>query len=95
MPRARNTTVGPEADALDAAAMARNVAEEAANSARLVLLTAAIEAIDAGMSVAEAARRAGYTREHMSKLHASTKRGPEAAPMKRATKRPPAKPAGE
>ncbi len=73
MPRARNTTSGPEADRLDAAAKARDKAEDAAALARLEVLNALVAAIDADMSIAEAARRAGYTREHASKLYSTAK----------------------
>lgn len=83
MPRAKNTTVGPEADALDAAALARDEAEKVASEARLNVVQAMIAAIDADMSVAEAARRAGYTREHASKLYAAAKRPAEEQPQKR------------
>lgn len=77
MPRAKNTTTGPKADALDAAAKARDKAEHQANLARLEVLNKLVDAIDDGMSIAEAARRAGYTREHASKLYAQVKRGQE------------------
>jgi hypothetical protein len=84
MPRARNTTVGPKADALDAAAKARDRAERTAELTRLEVLNKLVEAIDAGMPIAEAARRAGYTREHVSKLYATAKgTRPAATPRKR------------
>jgi hypothetical protein len=88
MPRAKNSTTGPEAEALDAAALARDEAEKHASEARLNVVKAMIAAIDAKMSVAEAARRAGYTREHASKLYATAKRPAEEQSAKRQTGRP-------
>lgn len=74
MPRARNTSTSPEADALDAAAKAFARLERQIEEARALLQGSAVDAIRSGMSVAEAARRAGYTREYMSKVYAMAQR---------------------
>ncbi|GAA0720187.1 hypothetical protein Drose_06475 [Dactylosporangium roseum] len=86
MPRAKDTTTGPEADALDAAAKVFARIEEQFERARADLQAKAIAAIDADMSVAEAARRAGYTREHLSKVYTAVKGHP---PKRHTREKPP------
>lgn len=94
MPRAKNETVGPHADALDAARQRYDEVERIATAARIALQAAILGAIAKGMTPAEAARRSGYTREHVSKMWSAAQRdaGGGTAPITRAMKRPPAKP---
>lgn len=98
MPRARNETVGPEADVLDAARTKYDTDEAVATASRVALQAAIVGAIARGMPVAEAARRSGYTREYVSKMWTAAQRefreNPTQAPIKRAVRRPSARPAG-
>lgn len=69
MPRsARRATTGPEADALDVAVAEYNETEALLAERHTALIEAMAVAVRAGMTKAEAARRAGYSREHASKL---------------------------
>jgi hypothetical protein len=69
MPRSnRKATTGPAADALDAAVGAYNEVEALLAVRHDELLVAMVKAVRAGMPKAEAARRAGYSREHGSRL---------------------------
>jgi hypothetical protein len=70
MPRARNTSTGASAEAFDAAARAFDEAEKALEAARARFHETLVAAIADEMSFAEAGRRSGYSREHLSKLHA-------------------------
>jgi len=63
-------STGPTAEAFDAAVRALDRAEKAYNAARDDFHEKLIAAIEGEMTFAEAARRSGYTREHLSKLHA-------------------------
>lgn len=98
MPRAKNTESGPHVDALDAARKQYDEVEPVAIAARVALQAAIVGAITRGMTVAEAARRSGYTREHVSKMWSAAQRAsrenPVQAPIKRVMKRPTARPAG-
>jgi CRP-like cAMP-binding protein len=69
MPRSgRHSTDSPEGDAIDVAAEELTRAEETAEAKRRQLLDAMVQAAQVGMSKAEIARRAGYSREHASKV---------------------------
>ncbi len=66
MPRPRTNTTSPEATALDQAARDFTKAEQVADTKRKALHAAVVAAVRSGMSKSEAARRAGYTREHVA-----------------------------
>lgn len=76
MPRStRRATTGPEADALDRAVAEYNEIEALLAERHGVLIARMAKAVRAGMPKAEAARRAGYSREHGSKLIDAYERG--------------------
>lgn len=69
MPRSpRKVVETPESKALDAVVHDFNQTEERLNELRGQLKQAAIAAVRAGMSKAEAARRTGYSREYVSRF---------------------------
>jgi hypothetical protein len=69
MPRsARRVAETPEAKALDEVAREFNRVEAQLERLRERLKLRAVEAVRAGMSKAEAGRRAGYSREYVSAL---------------------------
>jgi hypothetical protein len=74
MPRRRTTTDSPEATALDQAAREHTKAEEIYDAKRQALHQHIRAAHSAGMSISEIARRANYTREHVSALINGTSR---------------------
>lgn len=70
MPRPlRKVVETPELRALDATTREYNQVEARLYELRDKLLADAIAAIRAGLSIAEAARRTGYSREHLSRLY--------------------------
>lgn len=60
----------PELRVFDATVRDYNAAEARLFKLRDKLVEDAIAAIRAGLSIAEAARRSGYSREHLSRLYA-------------------------
>jgi hypothetical protein len=69
VPRSNRRVVEtPESKRLDAVSREFTRAEERLRVLREDLKSATIAAVEAGLSVSEAARRAGYTREYVSKL---------------------------
>lgn len=71
MPRHhRKVTDTPELREFDATVRDYNTAEARLFKLRDKLVEDAIAAIRAGLSIAEAARRSGYSREHLSRLYA-------------------------
>lgn len=66
-PRAVNKFDGPEGEALDTARAVYDQAEKVAQLAHTRLRDAFLTALDAGMSISEAARRSGYTRDWISR----------------------------
>jgi hypothetical protein len=68
MPRRRTVTESPEGTALDQAAREHAKAEQVYDMKRQALHQRIREAHQSGMSISEIARRAGYTREHVSAL---------------------------
>ncbi|MEU3452129.1 hypothetical protein ABZ671_00600 [Micromonospora sp. NPDC006766] len=72
MPRSHRKVVEtPQSRALDATAREYNQTEDRLAELRDKLVADAIEAIrHGGLSIAEAARRAGYSREHLGRLFA-------------------------
>lgn len=70
MPRPiRRVKDTPELRAFDATVREHNDAEARLYELRDKLVADAIKAIRAGLSIAEAARRSGYSREHLSRLY--------------------------
>ncbi|MET8278239.1 hypothetical protein [Micromonospora sp. NPDC005174] len=71
MPRSiRKVTDTPQLRVFDATVREYNQVEERLYKLRDKLVEDAIAAIRAGLSIAEAARRSGYSREHLSRLYA-------------------------
>jgi transposase-like protein len=68
MPRRRTVTDSPEGDALDQAAREHGKAEQTYEAKRQALRDRIHAAHRAGMTISEIARRAGYTREHVSSI---------------------------
>lgn len=68
MPRRRTVTDSPEGTALDQAAREHTRAEKAYEAKRDALHQRIREAHRSGMTISEIARRAGYTREHVSAM---------------------------
>jgi CRP-like cAMP-binding protein len=68
MPRRRTVTDSPEGDALDQAARDHSKAEQVYEAKRQVLRERIHAARRSGMTISEIARRAGYTREHVSSI---------------------------
>ncbi len=68
MPRRQTITDSPMATALDQAAREHAKAEQTAEIKRQALRQDILEARADGMSISEIARRAGYTREHVSAI---------------------------
>lgn len=79
MPRRQTVTDSPLATALDQAAREHAKAEQLAEAKRHALRQAIVEAHGAGMTISEIARRAGYTREHVSVLINGKVKKPKAA----------------
>lgn len=74
MPRRRTTTDSPEATALDQAAREHAKADEVYEAKRQALHQRIRDAHSTGMSISEIARRANYTREHVSSIINGTSR---------------------
>ncbi len=68
MPRARNTSTSPEAQAIDEATKAFTRVEAQYERLRAELHAAIVAAVRAGVSKAEAGRRGGYSREYVTAL---------------------------
>lgn len=68
MPRRQTVTDSPLATALDQAARDYTKAEQVAEAKRQALRNLILQAHGDGMTVSEIARRAGYTREHVSAI---------------------------